>query len=842
MPEVVPVPVIYPRTEVVFNTDDITIKLNNVKNPNAYVVYFTINGQAPDPTLARKQNSYTLRYSKPFTLSPGRHTVKAVTAPISLHAAASSVATKYFEVRPDGDTYKQGSRCEKERTGQLHVLQDVRLQLHDAMAELEETDTDTASVVRTNTDNDLDEREEDFYAQRRKRHVIDYGACDLCRTPWPKDPKILFCQLCGFKRPEAIATLEHTHDLARELSPVSPLRTTHDAAPHHNQPVQGTRPAPASPRPHAQTTSGTHPRRMHGAQPSVPGVAGSNDGTKANDRSCPYCGVAVGGSSRFCMACQNTIPVRGESADEAGPREHTNGIGMGNSKHIQPEENTTMLLCDGCKSYSPATSHTCFTCDAPLSVPVSTVKQVERHRIEKRVANSTQVMICKNCNRNNPKSSRFCNWCGFKAPIPTQQVIVCEECNEENLMTAKFCSTCGIGLPDPLDDRYTSGGGDHTIMQLYDEIDDGTVVHVADTANGTAAKRGMSPRRTDSPKRAGYDTLSEADRRLLEAAKRGSRKQKSVGVQTGLYFPSSQKLEASAKSSKARKQGDGYDRFKHLPTTSVGPPPASGDAHKELSSWRRQIDHMFMQLKAYARKKDDSHAARFQAEAMEFVMGEVTSASVRQDGDEVCLTVSLVDMALTPHRKKVSRTAAAECQTEPLGDSLAPLADILPRAPGKSSKPTRKRATAMSDVTKALLVEIGSSGQGRSDTVLGLLDEGADVNVLTREQQRPLHIAASAGRVEILKFLLDGNAGVDGKGYRGDTPLHAAVRGQASQAQQCISLLLDANADPHAKNADKLTPSALAGEIGNKRLVAFLGTKVAAPVLWNLSKSKMAPT
>eukprot|EP00041_Stephanoeca_diplocostata_P034000 m.1139717 g.1139717 ORF g.1139717 m.1139717 type:complete len:111 (+) comp24442_c0_seq4:2964-3296(+) len=65
---------------------------------------------------------------------------------------------------------------------------------------------------------------------------------------------------------------------------------------------------------------------------------------------------------------------------------------------------------------------------------------------------------------------------------------------------------------------------------------------------------------------------------------------------------------------------------------------------------------------------------------------------------------------------------------------------------------------------------------------------------------------------------------------------------QASQAQQCISLLLDANADPHAKNADKLTPSALAGEIGNKRLVAFLGTKVAAPVLWNLSKSKMAPT
>lgn len=62
--------------------------------------------------------------------------------------------------------------------------------------------------------------------------------------------------------------------------------------------------------------------------------------------------------------------------------------------------------------------------------------------------------------------------------------------------------------------------------------------------------------------------------------------------------------------------------------------------------------------------------------------------------------------------------------------------------------------------------------------MLGLLDEGADVNVLTREHQRPLHIAAAAGRVEVMKFLLDGNAAIDGKGFRGDTPLHAAVRGQ----------------------------------------------------------------
>lgn len=87
-----------------------------------------------------------------------------------------------------------------------------------------------------------------------------------------------------------------------------------------------------------------------------------------------------------------------------------------------------MLLCGGCKSYSPATASTCITCDAVLSASTMTTQQVDRHQAAKRVMNATQVMICKNCTRNNPKSSRFCNWCGFKAPIPTQQVIVCVEC------------------------------------------------------------------------------------------------------------------------------------------------------------------------------------------------------------------------------------------------------------------------------------------------------------------------------------------------------------------------------------------------------------------------------
>lgn len=40
---------------------------------------------------------------------------------------------------------------------------------------------------------------------------------------------------------------------------------------------------------------------------------------------------------------------------------------------------------------------------------------------------------------------------------------------------------------------------------------------------------------------------------------------------------------------------------------------------------------------------------------MEFALGAVTAAELRQDGDEVVLTVAMVDMSLTPRGKRTKR-------------------------------------------------------------------------------------------------------------------------------------------------------------------------------------------
>ena len=65
----------------------------------------------------------------------------------------------------------------------------------------------------------------------------------------------------------------------------------------------------------------------------------------------------------------------------------------------------------------------------------------------------------------------------------------------------------------------------------------------------------------------------------------------------------------------------------------------------------------------------------------------------------------------------------------------------------------------------------------QAETILGLLDQGADVHGFNSDRDRPLHVAAYFGRVEAVKFLLDAEADVNAAGSMGDTPLHAAVRG-----------------------------------------------------------------
>ncbi|MGC4115067.1 MAG: ankyrin repeat domain-containing protein [Myxococcales bacterium] len=96
-----------------------------------------------------------------------------------------------------------------------------------------------------------------------------------------------------------------------------------------------------------------------------------------------------------------------------------------------------------------------------------------------------------------------------------------------------------------------------------------------------------------------------------------------------------------------------------------------------------------------------------------------------------------------------------------------------------------------------------------------------------------LRAAASEGRVDSLRSLLDGGASVDAKGPQDWTALHAAViAGQAEAA----ALLLERGADPNARGRYDLTPlhwAAMKGRADLAKLLIKRGAKPDARDLWS---------
>ena len=98
---------------------------------------------------------------------------------------------------------------------------------------------------------------------------------------------------------------------------------------------------------------------------------------------------------------------------------------------------------------------------------------------------------------------------------------------------------------------------------------------------------------------------------------------------------------------------------------------------------------------------------------------------------------------------------------------------------------------------KSHLPLLAVAGEGPSEVVEALLEAKTDVNqVHLTTGHTALHLAAKAGREDLLQLILNKKATVDVRDKRGRTALHFA----ASQGHvNCTSLLLDHGADPNSK-------------------------------------------
>lgn len=84
--------------------------------------------------------------------------------------------------------------------------------------------------------------------------------------------------------------------------------------------------------------------------------------------------------------------------------------------------------------------------------------------------------------------------------------------------------------------------------------------------------------------------------------------------------------------------------------------------------------------------------------------------------------------------------------------------------------------------------------KGQTELVVRMIEKGADVN---QTGWTPLHYAATAGHVQLIKILLDKHAYIDAESPNKTTPLMMAAHYGTPSA---VKLLLEEGADPSLKN------------------------------------------
>ncbi|KAJ6259128.1 LOW QUALITY PROTEIN: Tankyrase-1 [Drechslerella dactyloides] len=122
-----------------------------------------------------------------------------------------------------------------------------------------------------------------------------------------------------------------------------------------------------------------------------------------------------------------------------------------------------------------------------------------------------------------------------------------------------------------------------------------------------------------------------------------------------------------------------------------------------------------------------------------------------------------------------------------------------------------------------------AAAQGNMDNVRTLLVYGAEVNVYAELGRTPLYYAAMKSHPQIVALLLENGANAHGMRCL-ESPLHGVCsekkehwdEDRYSRAVQIVDLLMEAGADPAAKDADGVTPLAVAAVNDHAPLVKAL--------------------
>ena len=112
--------------------------------------------------------------------------------------------------------------------------------------------------------------------------------------------------------------------------------------------------------------------------------------------------------------------------------------------------------------------------------------------------------------------------------------------------------------------------------------------------------------------------------------------------------------------------------------------------------------------------------------------------------------------------------------------------------------------------------------EGELEICAQLIAKGADVN---KTGWTPLHYAATRGRLDVMRLLLENYAYIDAASPNGSTPLMMAAQYGTDEA---VKLLLDEGADPLLKNQKNLSAIDFAQQANRPATVALVASAVRA--------------
>ncbi|XP_055879639.1 double zinc ribbon and ankyrin repeat-containing protein 1-like isoform X2 [Biomphalaria glabrata] len=303
-----------------------------------------------------------------------------------------------------------------------------------------------------------------------------------------------------------------------------------------------------------------------------------------------------------------------------------------------------------------------------------------------------------------------------------------------------------------------------------------------------------------------------------------------VSTQTvGLFYPSQRQIDKNKEQEEEKIAMEKQMRDRKPLLTAVSP----GKGY-----WRKQIEHICQHLKAHTQND-----AEFRALIGEPKMGKLLTSAVQEDGYELSLTltfalrgtkdpfigkqlgVSRSEGYLSSHTQLDEQMYSEDTESEEEIETSRSTVTKKVRKP----KPKKKQVPKLSPLNAKLFKLLGPNSEATVSDIQQLLDEGADVNCLNKNDLPPLHVAVRNKHTDAIDVLVHGGAQINAKGpsaVKGNTALHEAVT-LGPSGMKVIEALLTAGADHNVKNDRNETPYDLAIKAGYdtivKRFVSAIG-------------------